>query len=429
MKFLLQIWSSKDLRKKILFTIFILVLYRVLGQVTVPGVDPTALREYFSSGGDTGAIGIFSLITGGSLVNFSIILMGLAPYINASIVMQLMTVVLPKLEALSKESEAGRKKISQYTRWLTVPFAFLQSYGMIVLISNLPGVGQFIDTRNPAEFLPAMITITAGTLLLMWLGELINAKGIGNGISLLIFAGIVSEIPGIVQNIFASGDEFSSGTKVFSFLVFLAIAFVLLLGTILTTEGQRKIPITYGTRGKVGVGSSLPIRVLQAGMIPIIFALSLTTFPAVLAQMFPNAKNSFVDFINLYLNSSNPGILYFALYFCLILFFTFFYVSIVFKPEQIAENIQKRGGFVPGYRPGRETAEYLEKVSSRLNLWGGVFLGVVAIIPMVFTLFSDLTTTDLIISGSGIIIIVGVVLDLLRRVNAQLVMHDYEKLK
>jgi preprotein translocase subunit SecY len=428
MKFLLQIWSSKDLQKKILFTISILLLYRVLGQITVPGVDPTALRDYFSSGGDAGAIGIFSLITGGSLVNFSIILMGLGPYINASIVMQLMTVVIPKLETLSKESEAGRKKINQYTRWLTIPFAFLQSYGMIVLISNFQ-TGQFIDTRNPAEFLPAMITITAGTLLLMWLGELITAKGIGNGISLLIFAGIVAEIPGIVQNIFMGGDEFSSGTKVFSFIIFLVIAFALLIGTILTTEGQRKIPITYGTRGSSGIGSSLPIRILQAGMIPIIFALSLTTFPEVLVQMFPNANNSMVDFINMYLNSSNPSIAYFSLYFFLIIFFTFFYVSVVFKPEQIAENIQKRGGFIPGYRPGRETSEYLQKVSSRLNLWGGAFLGLVAIIPTVFTLFSDLTTRDLIISGSGIIIIVGVVLDLIRRINAQLVMHDYDKLK
>ncbi|MEI7510968.1 MAG: preprotein translocase subunit SecY [Candidatus Peregrinibacteria bacterium] len=429
MNFLLQIWNSKDLRQKIIFTIAVLVLYRLLAQITVPGIDPAKLREFFG-GGSSGALGIYAMITGGAIQNFSIVLMGLAPYINASIIVQLMTVVIPKLETLSKEGDAGRKTINKYTRWLALPFAILQSYGMITIISNIPGAGQVIHPNIPAEIIPAMIIVSTGTLLLMWMGEMITEKGIGNGISLLIFASIVSNIPTVVGRIFSEGGvDITQNTKIASFIGFLILTAVLLFSTILMTEGHRKIPITYGSSGKSGVGSAIPIRALQSGMIPIIFALSIITFPAVITQVYPHANNVVTSFIKAYLSSSNPSFVYFLLYFFLIIFFSFFYVSVVFKPDQIAENIQKRGGFVPGYRPGRETAEHIGSVSARLNLWGGAFLGIVAILPTVFTLFTELTTQDLIISGSGIIIIVGVVLDFVRRVNAQLIMHDYEKLK
>ena len=426
MNFLSQIWQSKTLRTKVLYTIIILLVYRVLAQISVPGVDVAAVRDFFSSNADS-ALGIYSMLTGGSMEKFSILMMGLAPYINASIIMQLMTVVVPSLENLSKEGEVGQKKINLYTRWLTVFFAFGQSYGVLYLISRQL---TEIDITNFAQILPLMLTITAGTLLLVWLGEQITEKGLGNGISLIIFASIVANIPTIITNIFGSVESITGDTgKLIPFIIFLGLTFILIVATILATEGQRKIPVNYGTGGQ-SMASSLPIRVLQAGMIPIIFALSIVTFPSVIVQMIGGEGNAVTQFITTNLNPGNGTPIFFGIYALLIIFFSYFYVSIVFKTDDIAENIQKRGGYIPGYRPGAETSEHLSTVSVRLNLWGGLFLAFVAIIPMIFTIFSDsLTSQDLIVSGSGIIIIVGVVLDLVRRINEHLSMQDYDKLK
>lgn len=430
MNHLIRIWKSKGLRNRILFTIFIIFVFRLAASITVPGVDPKELAETFSTGG---ALAIFSALTGGSLENFSIIMMGLSPYINASIIVQLMTVAIPKLEALSKEGEQGKRKINSITRWLTFPLAFLQSYGMIVLISSTTfgAEGTFIDPNNFAEVFPAMITISAGTIFLVWLGELISEKGLGNGISVLIFAGIVSAMPGVVGNLLV-GAELGDTEKIASFIVFTLVTVALLVVVVLFTEANRAIPITHTSRTARGAKSTLPIRLLQAGMIPIIFAVSMITFPSVLMQFFSNSNyewlRSFASFWNTYFNSGSPTFAYLLLYFLLILAFSYFYVSIVFNTENIAENLQKRGGFIPGIRPGRETAEYLHKVSNRMNLWGGSFLGFVALVPIVFTMFTTLSSADLIISGSGLIIVVGVVLELIRQANAQLVMHDYDKL-
>ena len=426
MNLLQQIWQSSTLRNKVLFTIGILVIYRILAQISVPGVDIDSVRGFFS-GQDSGIFGIYSMLTGGAMEKFSILMMGLAPYINASIIMQLMTVVIPKFEALQQEGEAGQKKINLYTRLLTVIFAFGQSYGVLYYISR--NITE-IDITNFSQILPLMLTITAGSLLLVWLGEQITEKGLGNGISLIIFASIVSNIPSIISNIVGSVDSLTGNTgKLIPFALFIGLTFVLIVATILATEGQRKIPVNYGTGGQ-SMASSLPIRVLQAGMIPIIFALSIVTFPSVIVQMIGTDTNAFTQFISDHLNPNSGTAVFFTIYAGLIMFFSYFYVSIVFKTEQIAENIQKRGGFIPGYRPGRETAEHLSTVSLRLNLWGGLFLAAVAIIPMLFTVFSDtLTAQDLIVSGSGIIIIVGVVLDLIRRINDHLAMQDYDKLK
>jgi len=432
-KYLHQIWQSKQLRKKILYTVFILLIFRLAAHITVPGVNLAALENIFQQ---NDLLGVFSAMTGGSMERFSIVLMGLSPYINASIILQLMTVVIPKLENLSKEGMEGRRKINQYTRLLTIPFALLQSYGMLILLNQSAGAGGVALIPDVTDFkvvLPIMIIVTAGSLLLMWMGEQITENGIGNGISLLIFAGIITEMPTIVGRMLGiaqGGDT----TKLTYFVAFVILTIIMLMFVVIVTEGQRNIPITYATRatgGKVEK-AGLPIRVNQAGMIPIIFAISMMTFPTVVAQFFKASTStklqSLADFMLRWFNATNPSYFYIVFYFILIVAFSYFYVSVTFNPEQIAENIQKRGGFIPGIRPGSQTADFLAKVSSHLDLFGGVFLGIIAIIPILFTKYTTLSSSDLIISGSGLIIVVGVVLELIRQINSQLVMHDYDKL-
>ncbi len=429
LKYLTQIWNSKDLRKKILFTLALLVFYRLIAHITVPGANLESLRAVSSR---NELLEVFSLLTGGSTENFSIVLMGISPYINASIILQLLTVVIPKLESLSKEGESGRRKINSYTRWLTLPLAFLQSYGMIILLNSQSNIPIVSDVGDPAVVLPIMITISAGTILLVWLGEQITEKGIGNGISLLIFASIISQIPNFLgQGLFlASEDE----SKIIPFVVMTLITIILFTIVILVNEATRRIPITYAGRGIRSKSDQafLPIRINQAGMIPIIFAVALVSFPAILGQFFINASSPWLQDLGNSLNTLfQPNTtLYLIAYFLLVVAFTFFYVSITFNPEQVAENIQKRGGYIPGIRPGKQTSEYLGDISSRLTLFGAVFLGLIAISPLILQFIfssSGAGSVPLLISGAGIIIIVGVVLELIRQVNAQLVMHDYKK--
>ena len=431
MKYFLRIWNSKDLRKRILFTLFVILTFRLAGHITVPGVDPKALSEVFGAGG---ALSIFSALTGGSMENFSIVMMGLSPYINASIIVQLMTVAIPALERMSKEGgEQGRRQINAITRWLTFPLAFLQSYGMIVLLarSTMGMEGTFLDPKDFSQVFPAMITISAGTIFLVWLGELISEKGIGNGISLLIFTGIVSAMPSVVGNLLV-GASLGEAGKVPAFLIFMIVTLALLVVVVVCTEAHRAVPINHTSRNSRGGKSDLPVRFLQAGMIPIIFAISIITFPSILMQFLQNSEKAWVanfsTFWHTHFNSGSPTVEYLALYFLLIVAFSYFYVSITFNPENVAESLQKRGGFIPGVRPGRATAEYLHKVSNRMNLWGGGFLGLIALVPLVFTMFTNLSSSDLIISGSGLIIVVGVVLDLIRQIDSKLVMQDYDKL-
>lgn len=421
--YLLQLWRSEDLRKRILVTIGLLLVYRIVAHIAVPGSDPFALRQFLDTRTGTGALGIFAALTGGALDNFSVVLLGLSPYINASIIMQLCTVIFPKLEALSKEGMHGQQQLNRYTRWLTLPLAFLQSYGFLILLSR--GGAELIDTAFPVVLLP-MLYVTAGSIFLMWLGELMTEKGIGNGISMIIFAGIVSGIPSTVSALLLAGEG-----KVGAFTLFAIVSLAMLAMVVLFTDAHRLIPITYANQGAGrGVQGGIPIRLNQAGMIPIIFAISLITFPTIVAQFLSTAPRfqGVVTFVNAYLNPQNPSMAYALLYFLLVLGFTYFYVSVTFKPQEVAETIQKRGGFIPGIRPGAQTAALLTKTSNRLNFWGGAFLGLVAVIPLLFTKYSTLSSADLIISGSGLIIIVGVVLELIRQVNAQLLAHDYEKL-
>lgn len=429
LEYFAQIWNSKSLRNKILFTIGILVLYRFLAHITVPGVNMEALRAFTTR---NELLQMFSLLTGGSTETFSIVLMGLSPYINAAIIMQLMTVIVPKLEALSKEGESGRRKINSYTRWLCFPLAFLQSYGMILLLNSQSQMPLIENIHNPATVIPIMLTVSAGTVLLVWLGEQITEKGIGNGISVLIFASIISQVPTMVgQNLFmASGDA----SKVMPFVVVALMTIILVTIVVLVTEAQRKIPITYAGHGARSKSDQafLPIKINQAGMIPIIFAVALVSFPGILGQFFSNATSLWMRSLgeSMVVLFQPNTVLYLILYFLLVVAFTFFYVSITFKPETIAENIQKKGGYIPGIRPGRQTADYLKEVSGRLTFFGALFLATIAILPILLQFAfreAGVGNIALLISGAGIIIIVGVILEIIRQVNAQLVMHDYKK--
>lgn len=424
-----QIWKSKDLRKKILFTLGIILVYRLMTHITIPEVNREALAYVFER---NSLLGAFSLLTGGSGETFSIVLMGLSPYINASIIIQLLTVIVPRLEEISKEGDQGRKKINRYTRWLALPLAFLQSYGTIALLNSQAQVEIIPNMNDPMVILPIMLTVTAGTLVMMWLGELISEKGIGNGISLIIFAGIIAAIPPVVGPSLKLAQ--AEPERLLPFLAILLFSLLFTLLVVLFTEGQRRIPITYaGQRGRGKAEQSfLPIRVNQAGMIPIIFAVSLITFPSIIGQFLLYADSEWVKELGRIATTrlNTQSWTYTILYFFLVIGFTFFYVSIVFKPEEIAENIQKRGGFVPGLRPGKETADYLSRVSNRLNLFGGTMIAFVGVLPIVLQLvFSQLSIggAPSLISGAGIIIIVGVVLDLIRQINAQLLTHHYER--
>ncbi|OGJ52332.1 preprotein translocase subunit SecY [Candidatus Peregrinibacteria bacterium RIFOXYB2_FULL_32_7] len=422
-----QIWQARDLRKKIIFTVAILIFYKFLTHIGVPGINRDALTAIFN---ENNILGAFSLLTGGSAENFSIVMMGISPYINASIIIQLLTVIVPSLENLKKEGQQGQQIINRYTRYLTFPLAFLQSYGMILLLNSQSPI--ISDVNNPAIIIPIMLITASGTVLLVWLGELISEKGIGNGISLIIFTSIIAGIPQIIgQNL----SLITTGNQKLV-IVFSAICIITLILTIIVTlftEAHRRIPITYGAQKRSTIDTSLPIRVNQAGMIPIIFAISLMTFPTIIAQIFNSSENLYmqkiITFILTYFQETN--LLYISLYFFLIFVFTFFYVGITFNPDDLAENIQKRGGFIPGIRPGKQTSEYIQRVSNAMNLFGGLFIGFIAIVPILAQFFFsefNLGSATLLISGAGILIIVGVILDLFRQIKTELALHHYKKL-
>lgn len=422
--YLRQLWHTEALRRRILITIGLLAIYRLVAHFPVPGTDTFALAQFLNNRSSGGLIGVFAALTGGAVDNFSIVMLGLSPYINASIIMQLCTVIFPKLEALSKEGQHGTQQINRYTRWLTLPLALVQSYGFLILLSR--GGVPLVETTFPNVLLP-MLFVTAGSVFLMWLGEIITEKGIGNGISMIIFTGIVANIPTQIAAMY-----YASESQRGPLVLFGVIALLTLIVIVLFTDAHRLVPITYANQGAGrGVSGGIPIRLNQAGMVPIIFAVSLIALPAILAQFLQTAPRfqGVVNFVNTYLNAQSPSWIYIIAYFLLVMAFTFFYVSVTFKPPELAENIQKRGGFIPGVRPGSQTADMLSKVSNRLNLWGGIFLGLIAVMPLIFIRFSPaLGSQNLLISGSGMIIVVGVVMELIRQVNAQMLAHDYDKL-
>ncbi len=431
-----KIWATEHIRKKILFTLGIIAVYKLLSAIPVPGVNVGLLELYTEKLNANTQLAFFGSIMGGGLESFSIILMGLAPYINATIIIQLLAVIIPSLESLKKEGEQGQKKLNNYTRYLTVPLALAQSYGMIYLLNTLVGTGTatpIIDTKDfLGTVLPAMIFITSGTMILLWLGDLITESGIGNGTSIIIFAGVLAGVP---QHIL--GYINAQNYTLLAFLTLLTVAVIYVI--VKFTEGYRKVPLIYTRTGR-DERSYFPIRVNQAGMVPIIFAVALITFPSLIGQIMARRSSGRVQDIGNWLvanlSMQNPGWIYIAVYALLVLGFAFFYVSITFNTKEVAENIQKRGGYIPGVRPGTETATFLQKVSDRLNFFGGGFLALIAVFPYLMTKINDqfglfdmagTSKIDFLISGAGLIIVVGVILDIIRRIDTDMKSFDYKK--
>lgn len=419
MEKLAKIWKDKEIRTSILFVLGMLAIFRLAAHIPIPGVDPSALRQFFAS---NEILGLLNLFSGGGMENFSIVMMGVGPYITSSIIFQLLGMLIPKMEEMNKE-EAGRQKINMWTRWATVPFSLIQAYAMISLLRN-SGSGILPDLA-PFDLVAIMLTVTAGTIFLMWLGELISEKKIGNGISLLIFAGIIATLPSAVQQILVNYDP----SMLFTLIGIIAIVLVTVIGVVIINEGQRNIPVQYarqlrGNRAFGGSSTHLPLRVNMAGVIPIIFAISVLLFPSLIAQFFVNARSPQLAeaaqwVIAIFQNQTIYGICYFIL----VVAFTYFYTEIVFKPDQISENLQKQGGFIPGIRPGRYTSEYLASITHKIILVGALFLGLIAILPIIMQGVTGIQS--LAIGGTSLLIVVSVVIETVKQLEAQLSMREY----
>ena len=416
----IQVFKIKELRHKILFVLGVLVVFRLAANIPVPGVNVEQLRQFFENNQFFGLLNMFS---GGGLRNISIVMLGVGPYITASIIMQLLTMIVPRLEQIYKEEgEAGRQKFNMWTRWLTVPLAALQTFGMISLFRSQGIFGNLAGFQLGT----IILTATAGTIFLMWLGELITEKNIGNGVSIIIFAGIVAGLPTSISRTLVTWDP----AKIFTYLGYGVFAVLVIAAIVFVTEGQRNIPVSYakrvrGNRIYGGTSTHLPLRVNQAGVIPIIFAMSIMLFPGMIANFFLHASNPTVANIaaavnNIFKNQWFYGIVYFIL----VVLFTYFYTAVTFDPKNIAENLQKQGGFVPGIRPGQATAEYLLKVLNRITLTGALFLGIIAVLPFIVQGMTNLST--LTIGGTGILIVVSVVIEIMKQIESQMIMRDYE---
>ncbi|MFH0814765.1 MAG: preprotein translocase subunit SecY [Candidatus Falkowbacteria bacterium] len=419
---LLQIWKAKDLRKNILFVLGALVIFRLLAHIPVPGVNVENLRSFFSG---NQLLGLMNIFAGGGMSNFSIVMLGVAPYITASIIFQLLAMIIPKLEEMSKE-EGGRQKINMYTRIATVPLALLQAFGMINLLSQ--SSRPILENMSFWNLAGTMIVITAGTVFLMWLGELITERKIGNGISLLIFAGIVAQLPSTIQEIAINFNK----AQLINALVFIAIAIITIAGVVIINEAQRNIPVVYakrvrGARMYGGTSTHLPLRINQAGVIPIIFAISVILFPPMIAQFMLRAKTAFIaNAAQWIIDAFQNQIFYGIAYFVLVFGFTYFYTAVIFHPTQIADNLQKHGGFIPGIRPGTQTSGYLQNIISRITLAGALFLSIIAVLPLVMRQATGLQS--MVIGGTSLLIVVSVVIETIKQIESQLVMRDYEGL-
>ena len=419
---------APDIRRRILFVLGMLVIYRFLAHIPVPGVNVAAVQNVLSQNDFLQLLNIFS---GGGLSNFSIVALGVNPYINASIIMQLMTGVVPRLQNLSREGEYGRNKINQYTRYLTVPLGILQAYGYLALLSSSAATGGDPAISNFAfaslETWMQIITLTAGTILAMWIGELITERGIGNGISFIIFAGIVSQFP-LAVGAFIENPDAAAG------IAFAVVAIVAVAVIVYIQEGQRRIPIQYASRVRgrrmyQGGATFLPLRVNQAGVIPIIFAISILLLPAQLASYFSTSSVTIVADISksivTLLSPNSP--LYIVVYFLLTVGFTYFYTAFTFKPDETADQLRKNGGFIPGIRPGNPTRDYLAKVVTRISLAGALFLGTVAVSPSIISaIFSSSVLGSLSLGGTALLIVVSVVVETMKQLEAQLMMRNYE---
>jgi len=417
-----QIWKAKDLRRSILFVLGILVVFRLAAHIPVPGVNSVALKNLFAS---NQFLGLLNLFSGGGMDNFSIVMMGVAPYITASIIFQLLGMIIPKVEEMQKE-EAGRQKINMWTRYATVPLALVQAYGMITLLRR--SSSGVLGDISPFNFAAMLITITAGTILLMWFGELISEKKIGNGISLLIFAGIVAVIPQKLRQLALTFDQ----TQLFLLIGFVIISLITIVGVVLINEAQRNIPVQYarqirGNRAFGGTSTHLPLRVNMAGVIPIIFAISVVLLPPMMAQFFLHARTAWIaGFSQWVIDLFNNQLFYGIIYFLLVLIFTYFYTEVVFHPTQIAENLQKQGGFIPGIRPGKPTSDYLAYTTYKIIFVGALFLGLIAILPLVMRYFSGIQALS--VGGTSLLIVVSVVIETVKQIESQLTMREYDGL-
>ena len=424
---IIQIFKIKELRNKILFVLFVFAVFRLMANIPIPGISPENLESFFNR---FKVLGFLSVLTGGALSRFSIVMLGLGPYITSVIILQLLTMIFPQLERIYKEEgEAGKRKFNQWGRLATIPLAILQSWAMLSWFQRgdqpviSPPLGFF-------ETIVAIATITAGTVLLMWLGELITEKGIGNGVSLLIFAGIIASFP---MNIFQAWQDISvDPSKIPNYFLFFVMALVIITGVVLITEGRRNIPVSYAKRVRGnkmygGVSTYLPMNINPAGVIPIIFAMSILVFPEMIAN-FVGAAGGFLgsaaQAVSAFL--ADPwirGILYFAL----VVLFTFFYTAVTFDPKSISQNLQKMGGFVPGIRPGESTANFIKYILNRVLLIGAVFLGLIAVMPSVVGGVTGVQNTfSFLIGGTSLLIVVSVVLETMKQINSQLQMREYD---
>jgi preprotein translocase subunit SecY len=419
-----QIWRAKDIRRDIIFVFVMLFVFRIAAHIPIPGIDATGLKEFFQSNQIMGLLDIFS---GGGMKKMSIVMLGVGPYITASIILQLLTMIVPALERMQKEGEQGRQRINKWTRWLTIPLAALQGYAYINILSRQSQI-DILGSMTTGELLSSIITITAGTVFLMWIGELISERKVGNGVSLLIFAGIVSSIPSALQQTIAIFDV----SQIFNLLLFIVIAIITIVVIVIITEGQRNVPVNYarqirGHRAYGGAATHLPLRVNMAGVIPIIFAISILLFPPMIAQFFVSAQSTWLATVaNFIVDLFQNQLFYGITYFVLVVAFTYFYTFIVFHPAQLAENLQKHGGFIPGIRPGRHTEVYIKNIVTRIILAGALFLGIVAILPIIIQPLTGMNT--LTIGGTSLLIVVSVVIESINQINSQLVMRDYEGL-
>jgi preprotein translocase subunit SecY len=422
-KTLRQIWKTPDLRNSVFFVLAMLVIFRVAAHIPVPGVNPENLGKFFSSNAILGMLDVFS---GGAMENFSVVALGVGPYITASIIFQLLAMIVPKIEEIQKDGEQGQQRINQWTRLATVPLAVLQGWSMISLLraSQLGVIGDM----TMLETIGMVSTMTAGTIFLMWIGELISERKIGNGISILIAAGIISRMPQIVQQA-AVTFEVSQALVLVAFVV---VAVLTVAGVVLITEGQRNIPVVYakqmrGTRMVGGMETFLPLRVNMAGVIPIIFAISILLLPQMIAQFFVQAKTEWLAaFAQKSISFLQGNLVHGILYFLLVFLFTYFYTAVVFHPDRVAENLQKQGGFVPGVRPGHPTADFLSRVMNRIIPAGAFFLASVAVLPVVMQQATG--SQSLVVGGTGLLIIVSVIIETVTQIKSQITMREYESL-
>lgn len=416
----INLFKIRDLRNKVFIVIGLLIVFRVLAAIPVPGIDAIRLKEFFASSQLFSFLGVMA---GGTLSNLSIIMLGVGPYITATIIMQLLTMIFPKLkEMYYEEGAAGRAKFNRYSRYWTVPLAALQGYGFLnLLISQniLPQPDLFTMINN-------VIVITAGSMILMWLGELITERKMGNGISLIIFAGIVSGIPSAIGNIIKTYNPADLTT----YIAFIIVSIIVIAGVVLLNEGERKISVSYakqvrGNKMYGGVSSYLPIKVNQAGVIPIIFAISVMLFPQFIAQVSAVFSKSLSLKLTGFVNDVfNDQYIYSAIYFVMVVVFTYFYTAVTFDPAEISKNLQRSGGFITGIRPGESTTMFLGKTISRITFWGAIFLGLIAILPNILQIFMKISF--LTIGGTAVLIVVSVALETIRQVNSQLITREYE---